>query len=205
METGPVGPRSPMNPGNARPSELLRRARVGSPEAVEELVKRCSPSLEAYLRRRAGARLQRFTSIADLRQEVLLRGVDALRLLPDDATLEDFQALLQRHAQWALGGAARRVQRIDGESVAHGGDAAGPPAPTRSEGDVTRQDERRWLEQQIAELEEPLAAVVRLRLQGRTFAEMADELGVGEDAARKRYLRASLLLRRRSGEPGSPG
>jgi len=175
--------------------DLLRRARAGSREAIEELVERCSPMLEAYLRRRSGARLKRFTSISDLRQEVLLRGVDALRLLPDDATLDDFQALLQKHAQWAIGGAVRHAQRVAGESATPD---AGPTAtPTRSEGDVTREDDQRWLARQVEELEPPLAAVVRLRLAGLTFAEMSRELGIGEDAARKRFLRASVLLRRR--------
>lgn len=182
---------------DAHPSDLLKRARAGSREALDELVERCSPALEAYLRRCSGPRLKRFTSIADLQQEVLLRGVDALRLLPDDATLDDVQALLQRHAQWAIGGAVRRARRVDGESAAPDPGPSATPDPTRSEGDVTREDGQRWLARQIEDLEEPLAAVVRLRLAGRTFAEMSQELGVGEDAARKRYLRASLLLRRR--------
>lgn len=184
--------------------DLVRQAKHGSREAYESLLAQCEPVIRAFLANQLGSRLKRHTSLSDLHQEVLMRGAEALRALPDDAEVDDFRALLLMHARWAIGKAVRRGRNFAGESVVT--PEFGPqatPTPTASQGVVTRGDEMAWLAAEVDGLEAPLAAAVRLRLQGRTFAEIAAELGIGEDAARKRLVRAALLLReRRTGSSG---
>lgn len=62
-------------------------------------------------------------------------------------------------------------------------------------GPVTVQDERAWLLEIVARLEPGVADVMRLRLEGSSFQETADRLGI--ESARKRHLRGAHALRRR--------
>ncbi|MEM7308952.1 MAG: sigma-70 family RNA polymerase sigma factor [Planctomycetota bacterium] len=183
--------------GDSDPSDgrLVGRAQEGSDEALGRLVEACSPAVRRYLDRRVGAHLRRFVSLSDMEQEVLLQGVRALDRLSPDASVDDFQALLQRHAQWVIGKAARRHRLSQGES--EGGDAGAPRHEGASLGTVTRRDEARWLDERVDALAEPEARVVRLRLAGHTFAAIAELLGLGESAVRKRYLQAARRLRER--------
>lgn len=180
--------------------ELIRRARAGSREAVDALLERFTPVVEDYLERRVGPRMRRHTSISDLRQDVLMRLDYALGALGPEASFADLQALLLRHAQWAIGRAARSARAFAGESA--GGDHRTPsstPAPEPTRGDVTRNDELARLAADVGALEPALAEAVHLRLEGKTFGAIASALGIGEDAARKRLLRAALILRARRG------
>ncbi len=182
---------------------LVRQARTGSREAYEHLLVWCEPEVRRFIATRSGAKLRRYTSHSDVLQEVLLRGTDALRVLPDGATAGDFLNLLLQHAQWAIGKVVRRSRRFAGESaLAPGGGPEATPTPSNPVGSVTKADEASWLTAQVSALEEPLAAAVSLRLHGLGFAEIARRLGIGEDAARKRLVRAALLLRERA-ERGS--
>jgi len=194
-----------MDSGDAHPVDaertLVREARSGSRDALNRLLSRCSPVVQHYLERQVGRRLRRYASIADMRQDVLLRCVEALEHLPDEATVRDFESLLLRHARWAVLKAARSRRQTAYASDLLPRDAGSPdPADTlRTTGTVTRQDQHRWLNRLLEGLDEPLAAVARLRLGGATFGAIADELGIGEDAARKRFLHASRQLRERGG------
>ena len=164
---------------------------------MNHLLERCSPLLDAFLRRRVGGRLNRFVSLADLRQDILLRGVRALSALDSEATVADFEALLLQHAGWAIKNAARKHNASVGESVAHGAEGVPDraPVPKSAEGTVTRADERRWVLDLLSELSDAHRSVVERRLARKTFAEIGAELGIGEDAARKRFLAASDRLR----------
>ena len=62
---------------------------------------------------------------------------------------------------------------------------------------MTQRDESRWLAEKVDQLPVKLAEVLRLRLMGREFAEIALELGQTEEATRKRYLRGLNQLRGR--------
>lgn len=64
-------------------------------------------------------------------------------------------------------------------------------------GPVTVQDERAWLLEIVARLEPGVADVMRLRLEGSSFQETADRLGIRLESARKRHLRGAHALRRR--------
>ena len=173
--------------------ELIRRARSGTDDALARLVEECRPTVRDYLRARVGAGLQRYVSLSDMEQDVLLGGVQALDRLAPDASIEDFRALLLQHARWAVGKAARGRRRFDGESQAP--DTDGPPPRTLRSGAVTRADELRWLGEHVSELPEPERDVVVRRLAGATFESIASELGLSESAVRKRYLLAARKLR----------
>ena len=60
---------------------------------------------------------------------------------------------------------------------------------------TTRHDANRWLRALVSRLDEKYAGVVRLYLEGRTTAEIAEELGIREETARKRLTRAVAKLR----------
>ena len=62
---------------------------------------------------------------------------------------------------------------------------------------MTRADERSALEAAIATLPDELASVVRARAEGSTWAKVGTQLGISEDAARKRFVRAARMLRDR--------
>jgi len=165
-------------------------------EALEALIDLSQPQVQDYLERRTGARLRRFVSVSDLRQETLLRARGIIDTLSPEASVEDFRALLFQNAEWMIRNAARGSERLHGESA-----AAAPQAevthervPTPSS-DVALNEEVRWLNGLIDQLDEEAAQLVRMRMAGRTFREIAEGLSVGEDAARKRYSVAAEKLR----------
>ena len=178
--------------------DLVRLAQEGRAEALDELLAQASPLLRRYLERRVGTRLRRFVSVSDVEQEVLMQALQVLRRLPPDASVEDFRALLFQHARWSVGKAVDRNRRAHGQSSAGDGTV---PQPSRSFGSVTRADEVGWLRERIDRLPEGQRDVVTRRMEGRTFGEISVDLGIGEDAARKRFLSAALRLKanRRSG------
>ena len=69
-------------------------------------------------------------------------------------------------------------------------------SPDVSTGEVTRQDEIEWLMGHIDRLPPKQATIIRKRFSGVEFASIAAEFGISEEAAQKRYLRASLALKR---------
>lgn len=184
----------------------VERARGGSPEARELLARCFVPELRRFVAARAGSALQRFAAVEDLVQESLARAFAALDHLRAGAGAEDFRALLFQHANWVVMRQGRRASGFTPESVLHAPDGAppDPQAPMRSSGTVTRRDERRWLEERIARLDEKYAAVLRLYLDRKGFAEIAAELRITEDAARKRFLRASRMLQESNEVPEEP-
>jgi len=180
----------------ATDAELLAKARAGSEDALSELLDRLEDGVLDYLDRRTGPRVRRFVSVSDLRQETLLRAAGILRQLPSDASVADFKALLCRNAEWMIKNAARDLGRLDGESALAGrsADVAGSRVPTPS-GEAGANDELDWLESLFEKLAPEAARILRLRLAERTFKEIAAELEISEDAARKRHTVATERLR----------
>ena len=128
-----------------------------------------------------------------MEQEVLLGGLKGIERLDEEASIEDFKALLQQHAKWAIGKAARRHRQSAGESEAP--DSKDPTDEVLRSGAVTRADELQWLEARIAELPAGERDVVLQRMRGATFEAIAEALGISPSAVRKRYLRAAKKLR----------
>ena len=172
--------------------DVIRRAQEGDQEALNALLEEGAPMVRRLLDRWVGQGLGRFVSVSDLEQEVLLRGVQGLGRFGANASVEEFRALLVTHTRWAVANASRRHQGSAGESQASDGPTPDDP---RSMGSVTRADEASWLESRLDRLPEGQAEVVRMRARGQTFAQIGKAIGVGEDAARKRFLAASRKIR----------
>jgi len=178
-------------------SERLRRAREGDSDAVEDLYRHFEAPLRRYLDRKTGAALARAVSISDLCQETFVQALGALRVLPAHATFDDFRGVLFRHALWMLGKHAERNREFVGESVLGERSACDDaPQSERTSGELTRLDEIGWIREQLERLDPDHAAVLRLRFEGQSFAQIAAALDIREGAARQRFLRGSRELRR---------
>lgn len=179
-----------------RPDDLLRRARARSPVALDALAIRLRRDLRPVLERRVGTGLRRYVSVSDLEQDVLGELRDALEQLPEEAGYDDLLRLVLHRTSWAIGRALRNTERLLGESAAQ---EAAPGEDPGETGAVTRADEFAYFESLVASLPPELAEVVWLRREGRTFGEIGAVMGIGEEAARKRFLRAARGLRDQRG------
>lgn len=177
------------------PTSLVGDARAGSGDARAELATRVGEFLDRYLSSSMGPGVQRFVSVADVRQEVLLGLDDLLARLGPECGWSDLEALAAKRARWAVQKAARSRRAFDGESV----DGAGAPnhqaAPCPSEGAVTRADQLAALDAKIGALDEDQRQVVRLRLEEHTFEAIGRKLGIAEATARYRFVIALRKLR----------
>ena len=184
----------------ASDDELLRRAREGSASAHGELFDRFRPRVERFIQRHRGKHVGRCVSVSDLCQESYLGTRRGLEALPEEATLDDFQRMLFRNARWVIQTHARKHREFEGESASETpvSQAVRGRGSSETRGEVTKADERAWLERCIEALDPRFAAVVRLRMEGLRFGAIGDALGIGEDAVRKRFLRASVELERRA-------
>ena len=177
-------------------AQLLAAAHAGSNQALGDLMERVRPTLRAFLRQNVGPAMRRHLSTSDLEQDVLLGARQLVARLPAEAGPADLNALVLRHAHWAIGKAARKSGRLVGESALPE-DRADPAATTPTTGDVTAAEELDRFQELLGDLSADLADVIRLRGQDKTFKEIGAELGIGEDAARKRFLRGARILRGR--------
>ncbi len=174
---------------------VLQRARDGDETAWQHLLAANSTLLRRYLHRRMGVRLRRSWSASDLMQEVFARMFLALRSAPEDATQRTFRRWMLQHANWVLADHGHLAQQHFGESAALAADDRAPaPSPTQTTGPVTRRDQIGWLRALLGRLDARHADVVRLRLEGASFAAIAARLGMEEDAVRQRYSRVLRAL-----------
>jgi RNA polymerase sigma factor (sigma-70 family) len=195
-DTEASGPLTP-----AQGKELIAQARAGSKPAQDALLRYFVPVVLDYLGKRVGSRLVRYAGIEDLAQEVLLRGMNGLDHLRAEAQLEDFRAILFRHAQWVLAKRGRQAGEFLGETALGAGDLSEAPIDlgarrheVESTGPVTREDRSQWMRSLLARLEPKYASALGLYLDGASFAEIAAQLDIEEEAARKRVLRATKML-----------
>jgi RNA polymerase sigma factor (sigma-70 family) len=192
--------------------KAIADARAGSREARDALIQRFQKLVLHYLRKRMGDRLKRFSSEEDLLQEVLMRGVQALEKMPDGARPADFRGVLLQHARWVLLERGRQSGDFLGESIVIRHDPDGCRSGSQPEvvdgaatwtGLVAQADQDRWLRALVLRLDEKHASVVQLYLDGRSYGEIAQELGISEANARKRLQRAARSLGQRVRKPGS--
>lgn len=199
---------------------LLHRARSGSREALDLLFSQCAPKLLAIVRLRLGATLRAQLESRDILQATFLRAFQKLHQFEggDTSSLVAWLAQIARHElidQADFHGRARRDagRRADLDPVADQ-----IAATTRSVLSRLIRDERaEALEHALHALPEHHREVIILRkLEERSFAEIAVELGKSEDACRMLLARAmtalTLELQRRGdgakngpAETGRPG
>ena len=185
------------NSTDADYAPLVARARAGDEGATDELLAKLAPQLLAWLERHMGSRLKRFLSVPDVAQESLVSLLNSLDRLRPDADLGDARRLLYQHARWIVMRRGTDAGKFQGESAYQQlGAQDRADSIDRSRGPVTLEDELCWLKELIDELDPDLAVVMRRRLEGAAFELLAEELGLGESAVRKRFSRGLVELQR---------
>lgn len=186
---------------------LLQRALQCDPGAQRALVEKFQPMIDAFLRRVVGDGVRRHVSCSDIGQEVFARAFASLHTLPETATLEDFKRRLFRYTRWIVVDLARKGKNFVGESICHRPSRGGserrsarrgferrPLRRQRRTGTVTRSDEVAWVRKMSWKLPEKYRRVILLRLEGKTFSEVAEILGEDRQTIHKRYQRAGKKL-----------
>jgi len=178
-------------------AQVLRVQR-GDEAALRRLVTDHLPWIAAHVKNRMSPLARRDGDTEDFVQAVLL---DVLRDGPHFA-IDDpaaFRALLARIVENTLIDRVRHLQRqrrdprrerpLVGDSVL----MLDPPARSVTQPFVQadRNEQQAWLRLALELLEPVDREAIRLRdWNGATFAEIGEQLGLGEEAARKRYQRA---------------
>jgi RNA polymerase sigma-70 factor (ECF subfamily) len=182
----------------------VARAASGDRASVEWLVARLSPLLRSHAAYRLGSVLRRHYDPDDLVHDAWLAVLPRLDAIGTDEARRRTPALLRYLCNtivYRIGKLARRHARNGGTGVA-APDAAPPvDLPAEITGAVTRavRDERHdQLHTSLAELDDGDREIVLLRgveqLSAKATAAM---LGIGVEAAHKRYQRALARLRQR--------
>lgn len=185
------------SPGNTITAQILR-VHGGDSEALHELVRDHLPWISAQVRKRMTPLLRRDGDTQDHVQEAM---VDVLSSGPHFASDDPavFRAVLARIVENNLVDRARYLQRgrrdvrraqaLPTDSVLlldHAGRSVTEP-PARAD----RNEQQAWLTLAVELLEPDDREVIRLRdWNGLSFPDLGSELGISEEAARKRYQRA---------------
>jgi RNA polymerase sigma-70 factor, ECF subfamily len=169
----------------------VRAFQAGDLEAFERLVDRYQRPVLALCQRLVGS-----GDAKDLFQEVFLQ---AYRALPQLRAPAAFRTWLYRIT---FRKAQRRfaTRRGSGGELADPDALAAPPPPDRAE----LEEELARLRERLTELPPRQREVVLLRhYQGLTFAEIAETLGIREDAARANHYQGLQRLRSLLGGEGT--
>jgi RNA polymerase sigma-70 factor (ECF subfamily) len=174
-------------------ADLVRQTLGGDRAAYAGLVERYGPRVHTLCR----AHVRRAEVAEELAQETLLRG------LRDLATLHD----PGRFAPW-LYGIARNVcrnwkkdpenrQPTIGDPTRSGSSMSSREQDRAGAGDPAQEDDLRDLRAAVEALPEDYARVLRLRLLGYTYNEIAAMLGIAWSTVNVWLTRARALLRQR--------
>jgi RNA polymerase sigma-70 factor, ECF subfamily len=178
-------------------SELLQRARSGSPEALNLLYERCAGRLLAFIRLRLGKELRLRLESRDILQATLLKSVEHLGELKGNQA-QSLMAWLARIAEHEIRDCAdfHHRQRRDAAREMPLDDDAPLPALTRSALSRVILDERAsQLEAALETLSADHREVILLRkFEELSFAEIGRRLGKSEDACRMLLARAMTAL-----------
>lgn len=179
---------------------ILEGARAGDAASIDELHRRFAPAVLARIRKRLSPRLRRWYDTADIGQSVFL---EVLRDLPrfENRGERAFHHWLYLKAENKLRmklrkevGRGRRGVRVALDGV--------PVPPVPDDGPVTaasNKEERARLQRALHALAPGQRKLLQLRARdGLSYADMARRLALpSTDAARVRYARALLALRKR--------
>ena len=182
-------------PPDERQDELVARVGRGESEAVEEVLDLLRPLVAAAVHRKMRPPARRWMDPEDLVQVVLTEIAGRIDKLPAEGGWQELRRWTWRTVDLRLRDAWRKHQRMLGESAIT---PEGAVAERGGVGEVTRHDERRWLEELVSQLPEQYSEVVRLcAFEGMTPEAAAHELGISRDAVYKRYEKARRALQRR--------
>ena len=185
-----------------RLTSLLPLARSHDAEALDILCAYFGPRLLRCVSRMMNEKARRVTDAEDIVQTTLGEMAAIPEHILDAESLGASEAKLTNRAKWRLMDVLRRTAKDRGESAV--GDIA-PEDDVPSTGPVTGADNRQWLRGLMNQLHGGARDVIELvALLGHSYSSAADILGISYDAVRKRYERASEVLRRLGGEGPGP-
>ena len=179
-------------------SQRLQRVHRGDAQSLHALVAEHLPWVEAHVRARLTPNARSAGETQDFVQEAMLEVLrDGPRFTIDEPAA--FRALLARiventivdRVRWAQRGCRdhRRQRPLPTDSVPHldAPAAAGTEPPVGAD----RAERQAWIALALELLEPDERDAIRGRdWDGLSFAELGTRLGIGEEAARKRYTRA---------------
>jgi RNA polymerase sigma-70 factor (ECF subfamily) len=186
----------PSPPAPDKFQEVIAAARSGSAQALEELFDVHSLALLSYARKSVPERLTSPQTASDFVQETLSAAYSNFSAFQGQ-TAGSFQAWLRKILQntlcdylRALGGQQRPFARRSARPAP----ASREPSPCDA---LIRRELHSMLRECIEELPEVDRALIGMRLhERRTYPQAGSALGLSEDAARQRYLRAMAQLTR---------
>lgn len=183
--------------------ELARSARSGEANALEALVARHYDRVLAIVRKRLGADLRRFHESGDIVQEAMVQAVrsfERYELEDEDAFLRWISGVVEnrirdlaklQRAQRRGGGGVHRLGSIDLDQPDDVTPSNGSGPSTLAE----RRDDDSRVREALSKLDERTRKLVEGRIDGRSWADIATELGFpSESAARMAYGRALVKL-----------
>jgi RNA polymerase sigma-70 factor (ECF subfamily) len=174
-------------------AKLVRQTLAGDDSAFEVLVRRYKSLMVLVAYRQCGNE----SDSEDAAQEALYRAYRQLAKLDDPARFRSWAMRITSNAALDLMRRRKKTVSIDDERL--------PPDMVTSEaagddaGEAAEQEEtRRLIVEAIESLPEPyhLCAVLRY-IEELPYRDMAERLGLREDALRKRIHRANQMLRKK--------
>ena len=197
--------------------ELLHQAQRGDREALERALERCYPHVRQIVSERLGPGLRRYAESGDVVQEAMgavVRGFDHFEAQDDRALVRWIARLVENRIRdlAKYHGRAKRdagpLAPLDPGSAGGSDDAPGLD-PARSSltplDKVAEAESAARVHLALAGLGERHRDVIRSRNEGRTWAEVAEHLGLAsEGAARMLHARAMVALLEEVGDEGGP-
>lgn len=190
---------------------LVRGAQAGDAAALDALFSRFYPRVLGIVRRRMGQGLRRHHESLDVAQEAMaeaIRGFDRFELRDERAFTSWLAGIVENRLRdlAKYHGRAKRdgAREVRASSIAP--DATAPPEPQEG-GDqetpsqlVAASEERGRARAALERLPDRQRRAIELRLEGRSWAEVAELLEFpSEGAARMFHSRAMVTLARESG------
>jgi RNA polymerase sigma-70 factor (ECF subfamily) len=183
---GDVGSATPVVPEDA---ELVRRVLNGDSFAFGMLIDRYQGLLTLIAYRRTG----RPAECEDLVQEAFVRAFKALPTLEKPERFKSWIAQIVSNA--ALDRVRRRSPVVSFDQESGMIEALPPREGTRPSGRIMMDEQRQRLIAAIESLHETYQIPIVLRyLEGMSHADIAQKLGLREEAVRKRICRANEML-----------
>lgn len=185
--------------------QLLQRWHRGDERALAELIARDLPWLRAEAMRRMGGELRERQEADDVVQQALVHVMQfGPRFEVDDE--DHYRAILLRIVENTIRKMlrdSRRQKRSAGreEPLPSGSVVALAATATRPSAAADRNEQRAWLHLALELLDTDDREIVLMRQwHGLPFAVIGEQLGINEDAARRRFERAVARLAQTVGQ-----
>jgi RNA polymerase sigma-70 factor (ECF subfamily) len=187
-------------------TDLLRRAKQGSDDALNLLYEQCAGRLLAYIRLRLGRELRSKLESRDILQATLLKSLTHLHELEGEekASLMAWLARIAEHEIRDRADYHQRQRRDAAREVAIEEDSPIAASARSALSQVILDEQARQLEEALETLTPAHRDVILLRkFEELTFPEIAKRLGRSEDACRMLFARAMTSLTMALEVPGS--